>query len=246
MTADRYPELPNGCKVFSTELHGVSFWANTGRIEVELADGGLQTFFVKVVSGETGRKMMYSEYECTKAIHNLMPDFVPKPIAWGTYETVPDTHFLLSEFREMIDEMPDPDKFATRLVSLHQNSESPEGKFGFHMNTYMGNLPQLEGWETSWEIYFTKLLRLALDLEVAAKGPDPEFEVLLPPLFEKVVPRLLGPLESGDRSVKPSLVHGDLWFANSGIDVNTGNSLVFDASSFYAHNECKHSDVEKG
>ncbi|TRX92013.1 hypothetical protein FHL15_007110 [Xylaria flabelliformis] len=90
--------------------------------------------------------------------------------------------------------------------------------------------------ETSWEV-FTKNLRFALELELTAKGPDPEFDILLPVLFGTVIPRLLGPLESEGRSVKPCLVHGDLWDANSGIDDNTGESLIFDACCFYAHNE---------
>lgn len=64
------------------------------------------------------------------------------------------------------------------------------------------------------------------------------FDILVPVLFDKVIPRLLRPLESEGRSVKPSLVHGDLWYANSGIDMATYESLVFDACSFYAHNEC--------
>ena len=173
------------------------------------------------------------------AIHTLLPDFSPKPIAWGTYETVPDTHFFLCHFRDMIDEMPDPHRFATRLAALHQNSKSPEGKFGFHVTTYTGNLPQTNEWEASWEIYFTKSMRRALDLEIEAKGTDSEFDTLVPALFDKVIPRLLRPLESDGRSLKPSLVHGDLWYANSGIDVSTGESLIFDACSFYAHNECK-------
>lgn len=59
----------------------------------------------------------------------------------------------------------------------------------------------------------------------------------MPVLFDKVIPRLLRPLESSGRSVKPSLVHGDLWYANSGIDTETGKLLIFDACSFYAHNE---------
>lgn len=204
-----------------------------------LINGEHASFFIKVISKDVGKQMMHSEYECTQAIHTLMPDFVPKPIAWGTYASIPDTHFYLCEFREMFDDMPDPHKFTAHLAALHQNSKSPEGKFGFHMKTYNGNLPQLGGWEASWETYFTKSLRLALDLEIAAKGPDPEFDTLIPVLFDKVIPRLLRPLESEGRSVKPSLVHGDLWFANSGIDVNTEDSLIFDACSFYAHNECK-------
>lgn len=232
-------ELLKDCRVISIEGHGVSFWANTGRINVERADGTPQSFFIKVISKELGKNMIHGEYESIKAIYTLLPDFVPKPIAWGTYKTIPNTHFFLCQFREMIDEMPDPDKFAARLAALHQNSKSPNGKFGFHITTYGGNLPQLNGWEESWEIYFTKSMRWALELELEAKGPNSEFDVLVPALFDRVIPRLLGPLESEGRSVKPSLVHGDLWYANSGIDVVTNESLVFDACCFYAHNECK-------
>ena len=238
-TANQHQVLPKGCRVVSTEGHGVSFWANTGRIDVELADGTPQSFFIKVISKELGKNMMHGEFESMSAIHTLLPDFAPKPMAWGTYEAVPDTHFLLCHYREMIDEMPDPHKFTARLAALHQNSKSPQGQFGFHVTTYTGNLPQTNGWEASWEAYFTKSMRRALELELEAKGPDPEFDVLVPALFNKVIPRLLGPLESEGRSVKPSLVHGDLWYANSGIDVSTGESLIFDACSFYAHNECK-------
>ena len=94
-------------------------------------------------------------------------------------------------------------------------------------------------WEESWETFFAKSMRWALQLELQAKGHDPEFDVLVPILFEKVIPRLLRPLESEGRTVKPSLVHGDLWYANSGIDVDTDASLIFDSCCFYAHNECK-------
>ena len=225
--------------MLSTESHGVSFWGNTGRIDVELVDGTPKTFFMKVLSKEVGKNMVHGEFESMKAIYILVPDFAPKPIAWGTYKTIPDTHFFLCEFREMIDDMPDPHKFSARLAEMHQNSESPNGKFGFHLTTYSGNLPQMTEWEESWEVFFTKNLRWALKLELEVKGPDPEFDVLLPVLFDKVIPRLLRPLESEGRSVKPSLVHGDLWYANSGIDVDTDGSVIFDACCFYAHNECK-------
>ncbi|KAJ5407295.1 hypothetical protein N7465_008579 [Penicillium sp. CMV-2018d] len=36
-------ELPEGCKVTSSENHGVSFWAQTGRIDVLLRDGTPQS-----------------------------------------------------------------------------------------------------------------------------------------------------------------------------------------------------------
>lgn len=40
-------------------------------------------------------------------------------------------------------------------------------------------------------------------------------------------------------AVEPLLVHGDLWYAHAGIDVGSGESLIFDACSFYGHNERK-------
>lgn len=231
-------ELPAGCTVLSTDNHGVSFWANTGRIDVSLVDGTEQSFFIKVLSKETGKNMVTSEFESMKAVYAVVPEFVPKPVAWGTYTSIPDTYFLLCEFREMTDDMPEPHLFDASLSALHQRSVSPTGKFGFHITTYAGNLPQMVEWEDSWETFFTKSMRWALDLEIERKGPDPELDKLSVVLFEKVIPRLLHPLESDGRTVKPSLVHGDLWYANSGIDVTTGQPLVFDACCFFAHNEC--------
>ncbi|KAH8126933.1 hypothetical protein ACSS6W_006097 [Trichoderma asperelloides] len=230
-------ELPEGCKVTSTENHGISFWAQTGRIDVRLRDGTPQSFFIKVISKELGMNMTRGEFHSMSAMHNVLPEFVPRPIACGTYRTIADTHFFLCEFREMTNDMPNPHKFAALLSTLHQKSVSPTGKFGFHITTYAGNLPQFVAWEDSWEVFFAKTMRQALDLEIERKGPSEELDVLSCALFEKVIPRLLRPLESDGRVVKPSLVHGDLWYANAGINVDSDQPLVFDACCFFAHNE---------
>ncbi|KAL6714824.1 hypothetical protein ACLMJK_007084 [Lecanora helva] len=77
-----------------------------------------------------------------------------------------------------------------------------------------------------------------LDLEEQAQGPQPEeMKIIVQSLFDKVIPRLLRPLETGGRSVIPSLVHGDFWHGNTSTDVETGEPLVFDASAFWGHNE---------
>ena len=57
-------------------------------------------------------------------------------------------------------------------------------------------------------------------------------------MVEKVIPRLLRPMETNGRSIKPALVHGDLWCGNAAIDVQADAPLIYDPSSFYAHNEC--------
>ncbi|KAI1848994.1 hypothetical protein JX265_013737 [Neoarthrinium moseri] len=130
----------------------------------------VMSFFIKAIQGDEGRSMVRSEYESTKAIHCLQQDFVPRPIAWGTLESVPDTHFLLCEYREMVNKMPEPSEFAARLVALHHSSRSPTGKFGFHLTTYNGNLPRATQWEDSWESFFATSLKLALELEQMAKA----------------------------------------------------------------------------
>lgn len=222
--------------MISTEPHGVSFWASTGRIDAKLEDGSLQSFFIKVTSKDVARQMMHGEFESSLAIYRMLPDFIPKPIAWGSYKTIPATHFFLCEYKELTEELPSPQKFAARLAALHQNSKSLMNKFGFHINTSMGNLSLRNEWEESWETFFTRNMRHTLDLELAAQGPEPEFGTLVPVLFDKVIP-----LETEGRSVKPSLVHGDLWYANTGLNADTGEPLIFDACCFYAHNECQHS-----
>ncbi|KAH8426626.1 uncharacterized protein LDX57_004361 [Aspergillus melleus] len=233
------PQLPQESKILSASRHGTSFWTQTGRIDTQLSNGTVASYFIKIVTKGDGQKMVQGEYESMKAIHGVSPTFAPKPLSWGSYDQRPHTHFFLCEYREMKAGMPDPEEFGARLAELHRESKSPNGAFGFHIDTWSGNIPQQNEWEASWEVFFAKNMRWALNCEIKAKGFDAEFETLVPVIFEKVIPRLLRPLESEGRSVKPSLVHGDLWYANSGVDATSNQSLVFDACCFYAHNECK-------
>ncbi|KXG50515.1 Fructosamine/Ketosamine-3-kinase [Penicillium griseofulvum] len=230
-------KLPCGAKVVSTENHGFSFRATTGRIDVELVDGSPQRFFMKVLLEERGKAMVQGEYESMTAIYNIIPESVPKPIGWGTYETIPNTHFFLCEFKDIDQELPDVRKFTEDLAVLHKDSRSPTGKFGFHVTTYSGNLSQHTEWSDSWETFFAKSMRHALAHEISTRGPSEDVEILSPTIFDIVIPRLLRPLESEGRSVKPCLMHGDLWYGNTGKNAITKSPIMFDACSFYAHNE---------
>jgi protein-ribulosamine 3-kinase len=57
-------------------------------------------------------------------------------------------------------------------------------------------------------------------------------------MLDKVIPRLLRPLETGGHQIKPRIVHGDMWDGNTSVDANTDLAVIFDASGSYAHNEC--------
>jgi fructosamine-3-kinase len=66
-------------------------------------------------------------------------------------------------------------------------------------------------WESSWAEFFGKnRLQAILEEDRRTNGRDAEIEQLGKECVESVVPRLLGALESGGKSIKPVLVHGDL------------------------------------
>jgi len=120
------------------------------------------SFFLKVLTGETGKNMVQSEFASVKAILAVVPDFVLNPIAWGTYQSTPHNHFFMAKFHKLKPDPPVPiDAFVTRLVTLHGKSKSLTGKFGFDMTTYAGNLSQMTGWEDSWGTFFSKSLQHA-------------------------------------------------------------------------------------
>ncbi|KAF2831012.1 hypothetical protein CC86DRAFT_377933 [Ophiobolus disseminans] len=98
--------------------------------------------------GDVGKGMSHGEFEGIKALHQVVPKGVPRPVAWGTYKSNPNIHFYLCDFVDMIEDLPDVPKFCALLAKLHMNSIplSPNGKFGFHTMTYEGTMWQDTAW----------------------------------------------------------------------------------------------------
>ena len=171
-------------------------------------------------------------------IYSYMPDFVPKPIAWGKfYAASPETFFFLMEFLDLSPEILEPPDFCRCVAELHETSVSPTGKFGFHRVTFQGPNPQMTTWETNWCTYFTRLLTDWVDRELSMNGPLPEYEAIFRKFAQTVIPQILEPLPADGRTLKPSLIHGNLWQENTGLNLETGRPVVFDACVMYAHNE---------
>lgn len=184
--------------------------------------------------------MLNGEYESSKLIHSLAPDFIPKPIGFGRYKnSSPATYFYMQEFVDMdIISAPDPAEWAERLAHMHKISKLPTGKFGFHTTTCDGRTAHTVEWEEEWSVFFRKLLLGVCKLEREANGPWPMFQRVTQQVADKVIPRLLGYLRTSEGGkVKPSLIHGDLHEGNMGIRKATGQVLLFDAGSYFAHNE---------
>jgi protein-ribulosamine 3-kinase len=180
--------------------------------------------------------MIYGEFKSMTALHDTLPDNTPRPLAWGTYAIDSDIHFFLSEFVEMTSNPPDVDELAKSLAGLHQKI-SPNGKYGFHVPTLQGTLPQYTEWTDTWEDFFTKSLKQVMDYEIESQGHDDEVERLYNEVLKKVVTGLLRPLDTKGRSIQPCLVHGDIWDGNVSTAKNTNTPIIYDATCIYAHNE---------
>ncbi|PMD60750.1 uncharacterized protein K444DRAFT_560745 [Hyaloscypha bicolor E] len=229
-------KLPQGTIITSVAAHGASFWTRTAKLDAFLNDRPKE-YFLKTSHGDRGKGMMSGEFTSMSLMYEANPDLVPKPIAWGTYTTIPDVHFFLCNFHNMTDDLPDLHSFPAMLAKLHRNGSSPNGSFGFPVKTYHGQTPIDHGWSDTWEEYFKRTTTVLLRLEQESQGLNKELLDMADPFLNKVIPRLLRPLETGGRSIKPCLIHGDLWYGNATMDGDSELPIIFDAACFYAHNE---------
>ncbi|KAK7935452.1 hypothetical protein PG985_000947 [Apiospora marii] len=143
---------------------------------------------------------MQASFQAESILHEFIPEFSPKPIVVGTYESDQNMHFFLSDFIEMIeDDIPSPESYMAAVVALHQRSfgNSPGGQFGFPIPTRFGDLEQTNLWTDSWETFWTNQMREILDREERIRGQhSDDLARLRQAYFDKVLPRYLRPLES--------------------------------------------------
>lgn len=182
--------------------------------------------------------MMKGEFESMNELCKVSPSFAPHPISWGSCTESRDL-FLLLEFHDLDCSLPSTTDFARELAKLHKESSSSKNMFGFHITTYNGNLPQDNTWTKTWELFFSNGIRQMLAIEEEARGPSEELQQLSKALLDKVIPRLLRSLETQGRTIKPSLLHGDLWVGNVATNKATNMPMIFDSSAYYGHHECE-------
>lgn len=186
--------------------------------------------------------MMESAFQSDSVYASYAPDNVPKPIGFGEFKDEPNTWFYISEFHDMIDEPLDVTDVVNIVAKVHKASmgESPTGKFGFAVPTHLANIPNDNTWQDRWEKWFTQAMQAMQAMyayEKQTQGIDKELDGLFEALCDKVIPRLLRPLETGGRSIEPCLVHSDLWPGNCMLDADTRKIIVFDSCAFWGHNE---------
>ncbi len=148
---------------------------------------------------------------------------VPKVIA---YKNIKNIEILLIEWIDMKNF--DQKKLGKGLGEMHLNSTESNPKiFGYPIEGFIGISDQKKGWEDNWIDCFLNL-RIIPQLSIL-KSNVLDVETINT-VKEKIKSELL------IHQPKNTLVHGDLWSGNVGVD-KSGKGVIFDPASWWADNE---------
>lgn len=153
---------------------------------------------------------------------------VPKVYAYGCGE---QQAFLAIEWIQLFPHTSTSLRMLGELLA-RQHLAYEGDLFGFEMDNLLGSTLQPNPWTADWLTFF-KLYRLDHqfqliehryhDKEIVEVGE--QLKEKLPSFFEEV-------------DIHPSLLHGDLWAGNTGMDEN-GVPVLFDPACYYGHHEAE-------
>ena len=192
--------------------------------ELELENG---TFlFLKKNSGDFP-KLFELEATSLRLLKAEGGPTIPSPLA---YSDSPPQRFLLMEHLSSGAKKKDYwEKVGRQMARLHLKSHD---KFGLAFDNYIGSSPQLNGWSESWiEFFRDKRLRFQFDLALKNNLADKPLADKTEALLDKLSHLI-------DEPQKVSLIHGDLWAGNLGID-REGNPAIYDPACYYGHHEAE-------
>lgn len=194
---------------------------------------------MQCASGQGARALAEGEFHSASAINKFVSEFVPVPRAWGQYDEEGETtYFFLGDFHDLnFTAPPDAENLMMKVIQLHQKGTSPNGMFGFPVPTVLGKMERTVAWEKSWAKAFSLQLEDVIHYDNEMNDPWPEYDAACKQLVDAVIPRLLGALQSEGREITPTLIHGDLWEKNVGIDTENDRIVAFDPGCTYSHNE---------
>lgn len=184
---------------------------------------GDRYFFAKINSAELFPHMFPLEAEGLKLIRRSGSVTVPGVLGFGV---AADQQFLLLEWINAGSDTPQAqEQLGIQLARLHRQT-SP--MFGLEYDNYIGTLPQVNTYNSSWiDFFIESRIQPLVELSVYKGMGGMELVDLFDALFEKL-PNLY-PAEP------PALLHGDLWSGN--FMVTNNNPVLFDPAVYYGHRE---------
>jgi hypothetical protein len=131
-------QFPFGTKLLSESRFGASEWAvTTARINFRLPGSSKEHYFANFALGNHGGMLLEGEYNAMSEMCKWIPNLVPRPHSWGRCATpMSETHFYLSIFMAMDNNLPDPEQLCEKLARFHRDRILPNGHYGFHVTTY--------------------------------------------------------------------------------------------------------------
>jgi len=234
---------------------GSSGWASFRKVTVtdppsssDCNDGGDNKkveFFVKS-SSRSSEEMFHGEalglsamYACAGGGEDALR--IPKVYQYGDYSDSKGS-YLIMEYLNLAGRSDDR-ALGKAMARMHmapasEEAGNPTGAFGFAVDNTIGGTPQPNPWTkpssgTEEWIAFFRDHRIGHQLTLAG---DPYCSNIWD---NDIAPRLHLLFEdlTGDKEIRPSLLHGDLWSGNIGSA--DGRPSVFDPAVYWGHHEAE-------
>lgn len=180
--------------------------------------------FVKVAAAER-RAMLEAEAVGLEELRRAAAVRVPRVLGVGSHGS---QSWLALEWIQLGSRTGPTEALLGELLAAQHRCTAPE--FGWYRNNTIGSTAQLNDWMSDW-VEFWRERRLRYQLELAAlKGHDERLLRRGEELLER-----LGGFFTTYRPV-PSLLHGDLWGGNWGVEAGSG-PVIFDPAVYYGDRE---------
>ena len=181
-------------------------------------------FFLK--RNERDKKLLKFEESCLNNLQkfiNYENLIIPKVIS---YIEIDNVELLLMEWIDMKNS--DQKKLGKGLGEMHiQSNESNPKSFGYHTQGYIGTTNQMRGWENNW-------IECFINLRIEPQLANLENFFLEIEIKNKIKSKIKS--ELNDYKPFNSLIHGDLWSGNIGVN-NMNKGVIFDPACWWADSE---------
>jgi len=187
-------------------------------------DGHASSYFIKLNTAEHG-DMFAAEAAGLDELAQAKAVRVPRAICHGVEA---DTAFLVCEWLDLSSGHTDAAvQLGRQLAQLHRCTQQD---FGWKRDNTIGATPQINTPESDW-CAFWREHRLGFQLKLGAKNGFPSRLLNKGERLMGVVDVLLA-----GHQAQASLLHGDLWGGNWGMD-ETGAPVLFDPAVYYGDRE---------
>jgi fructosamine-3-kinase len=222
----------NGYTVSKEQGGGSSGWASFATVKVVSPDQTPRELFIKSAR-RSAKEMFEGEALGLKALRHPMAVRVPEVLHFGDAPGGGGS-FLVMEHLSLRGSA-DPYEFGRAMARMHlaepMQEQAKAGRFGFDVDNTIGGTPQPNHWSDDW-LEFYRTHRIGHQLKLAGSSE-------LDKLWDAVLARTDGLRTLFDGvTVKPSVLHGDLWSGNMA-GTQTYEPVIYDPATYYGHHEAE-------